>query len=470
MSVALALEFPWQRYHANPWGRHPNEAVVEWPPSPWRLLRAIVATWKERLPGIDEAVMHDLLDALAVPPAYALPPYVEAESRHYYPDVEYSQDKAIDAFVVVPAGAALVVVWDAVLESHQEQALDVIAMSMPYLGRAESLCSGRLLPPEEAEQVRRDVNSEPVPDDVPLGEGVRAVRLLVPDRPIDLDALILRPSEVRSRKLLDPPGASRLRYVVPQPSQGSRPTRVRSVKPRPNAVRFALTGSAPPPRSAAVAVADIMRRACMSWYGTLHDGTASEVLSGKGADGRPRSGHRHAHYLAYSRGTHPRLQTLVVWAPEGFAPGDLAALEAVHALRGHAYVPDFRECEVGVEAIGAVDRVAPELVGPAHRWRSYTPFAPGHRVKRAAWADAVARQVAAELAVRGIGVPSKVRLLRGPWLDYRRHRPGKEVLAQARRATGVELQFDEPVPGPLVLGALCHFGLGLFMPHPDEGP
>jgi len=34
----------------------------------------------------------------------------------------------------------------------------------------------------------------------------------------------------------------------------------------------------------------------------------------------------------------------------------------------------------------------------------------------------------------------------------------------ARRAVGVEVVFAEPVPGPLSLGALSHFGLGLFVP------
>ena len=40
MPITIKLTFPGGRYHATPWGRHVNEGVPEWPPSPWRLLRA----------------------------------------------------------------------------------------------------------------------------------------------------------------------------------------------------------------------------------------------------------------------------------------------------------------------------------------------------------------------------------------------------------------------------------------------
>ena len=42
---ALAFRFPAGRYHATPWGRNVNEADIAWPPEPWRLLRALIATY-----------------------------------------------------------------------------------------------------------------------------------------------------------------------------------------------------------------------------------------------------------------------------------------------------------------------------------------------------------------------------------------------------------------------------------------
>ena len=40
----ILFSFPGGRYHATPWGSHVNEGLVEWPPSPWRLLRPFIAT------------------------------------------------------------------------------------------------------------------------------------------------------------------------------------------------------------------------------------------------------------------------------------------------------------------------------------------------------------------------------------------------------------------------------------------
>lgn len=43
MSVAISIRFLTGRAHLHPWQSHHSEGRVEWPPSPWRLLRAIVA-------------------------------------------------------------------------------------------------------------------------------------------------------------------------------------------------------------------------------------------------------------------------------------------------------------------------------------------------------------------------------------------------------------------------------------------
>ena len=53
----LAIEFKFLagRFHATPWGRQVNEGAVEWPPSPWRLLRALIAVWHLKCPEVPEA-------------------------------------------------------------------------------------------------------------------------------------------------------------------------------------------------------------------------------------------------------------------------------------------------------------------------------------------------------------------------------------------------------------------------------
>jgi CRISPR-associated protein Csb2 len=106
MTFTLGLTFPWGRYHATPWGRGVNEGVPEWPPSGWRIVRALYATYRNRAPDLDEEVVMGLLSKLASPPLYALPPHREFHTRHYMPadnhrkGVKEQVDKVLDPFVV----------------------------------------------------------------------------------------------------------------------------------------------------------------------------------------------------------------------------------------------------------------------------------------------------------------------------------------------------------------------------------
>ena len=85
----LRLRFSGRRYHATPWGHHVNEGLVEWPPSPWRLLRALLATGYAKLHWPADGpppLAHTLIEKLAAePPRYRLPNAVGTHSRHYMP-------------------------------------------------------------------------------------------------------------------------------------------------------------------------------------------------------------------------------------------------------------------------------------------------------------------------------------------------------------------------------------------------
>ena len=74
-------------YHATAWGRHANdEAAAEWPPSPWRIVRALTAVWKQFLPDLQESEVSPIIESLASErPKFHLPPATVAHSRHYMP-------------------------------------------------------------------------------------------------------------------------------------------------------------------------------------------------------------------------------------------------------------------------------------------------------------------------------------------------------------------------------------------------
>ncbi|MGH8870667.1 MAG: type I-G CRISPR-associated protein Csb2 [Acidimicrobiia bacterium] len=474
MSVTIGISFPWGRYHATPWGRHVNEGVPEWPPSPWRVLRTLVATWKNRLPDLDETLVVSLLEKLTGAPAYALPPHIEFHTRHYMPDEKHLSlptvpgktdrgriDKILDPFVVVPADSEILICWDSALTEGERRCLGSLVARITYLGRAESVCHVRL------------VEDPPEPDNgwvsvENIKGSISTVQVLVPADPLDLGGLTERPNRLRQRGYIDPPGSLRIDYPRPEPTKPTeREAHISRLQA--NSVRFVLATPARPSRRAAVAMGHVLRQACMSAFGTQSD-VPSPTLAGKTGNSMPLDNqHAHAHYLGFCSGTDPRLDTMLVWAPGGLEADELRAIVSLNGreLGTRAPIGDFRSSRLGVEAFGDVSEVAPELVGPSTNWSSFTPFSPTHHTRKKDLRSFLAEEVTKELGYRHLPPPISVEVLRGDWLSFRRHRPsGRDRVSEARRAYGLMLTFAEPVRGPIAIGGLSHFGLGLFLPVP----
>lgn len=181
----LLIHFPARRYHATPWGHHVNEGLIEWPPSPWRLSRALLATgyatdqWKgDRPPPVAQSMIEKLASVL---PAYRLPKGAGAHTRHYMPLGRFKngqEDKTLvlDTWGYVTEGP-LLVTWDVGLDDIEKELLAVLVSRLGYLGRSESWVEARLL--NEGEDLT--CCGEPCyPTDSPPPQGWEQVSLLAP--------------------------------------------------------------------------------------------------------------------------------------------------------------------------------------------------------------------------------------------------------------------------------------------------
>jgi CRISPR-associated protein Csb2 len=475
VSTTLVLTFPLGRYHATPWGRHVNEGAVEVPPAPWRVLRTLYAVWRTRVPELPGDTVHGLLAALAVPPTFHVPRHAPGHTRHYYPDTagdprtgQSGRDRTLDAFVVFERDADLAVVWPVDLPAGQRAALARLAGSIPYFGRADSVCSGavpRAWTPEAHETwVPLDVADDIAPD-------ATATAVLAPVLPLDVATLLVTPAQVRAAGLPMPRGTRLLGYQRISALPAPRP-RATATAAAPTAVRFTLLQAGLPPETDALVYTDLLRQAALHRLDHRAEGT---VLGGRDATGdKATSDHSHAHFLPLTEGR--RLTGLVVWAPGGFPPDELKALTGLRELRsGHN---DNWRATIRVAGIGDITDAAPELgAGGANRvWRTTTPFTPARFPKRRTEpADHIAVEVHRELRHRGIDTDCDVELLTGNWTAFRRYRPSAQRRGDARQGRArqhsalVRLTFTEPVPGPIALGHLAHFGLGLFVPDRHRG-
>lgn len=154
----LFLRFPARRYHATPWGHHVNEGLIEWPPSPWRMLRALLSVgytsglWNGNGPSV---AVRNLIEKLAAAlPAYSLPPAAGAHSRHYMPlgVLDKGREKTtlvLDTWAQIDDGE-IAVVWDIELADTETALLAQLAERLGYLGRSESWVVARLARPGES--------------------------------------------------------------------------------------------------------------------------------------------------------------------------------------------------------------------------------------------------------------------------------------------------------------------------------
>ena len=402
--LAIKFTFTANRYHATQWGRHVNEGVLEWPPSPWRILRGIVATWRRTLPDIPTDRVEPVLKALASEhPKFHLPPASEGHTRHYMPYNEGTRERTtlvLDPFVAIQPKKSLFAVWPNVnLDSQQLSDLERILHNMPYLGRAESWVSAELA----SEHV--ETNSYAL-DNGALPEGdLEIIRTLVPNCGIGLKELQVETSELRRGGRIDPEGAHWYPYVRKRDCL----TSFRTAPPRPAArkvtvVRFALSGKVLPMAFDTLRWGEMARKAAMSKYGRQNDEAKSPTLSGKDESGKPKEGHQHAFYLPTDEDGDGRLDHLIVSAPCGLDEEEFKAIVSVRELnRGGGRDP----IQLAYQAHGKPDDFigVSRLFDTSKRWRSLTPYVlPRHRKRTS---DSPEEQIMREVSCR----PSLPRLV-----------------------------------------------------------
>lgn len=413
--IIIGLRFPAGRCHTTPWGRHVNEGVPEWPPSPWRLLRALVATWKTKVPELDEGRVKALLEQMAAPPSVYLPPATTGHSRHYMPlglkGGYENRTKVFDAFVCLDRDSEVTLAWpDAELSDDQRAVLNSLLEGIGYLGRAESWCEARLL-----DAMEHEPNAIPLNGQVP-GSDQDLVRVLCanPDEAFEDEHvkpetsrgrnkrppydpawhLCVETAQLHDEKWSDPPGSQWVTYVRPSdcfdpaPKPRARPKRQ---QPQIQVVRYALDSAVLPLATETLPVAEEMRRRASNKfvdsmgkrrYGKEWSWDAyrakklsvplSSVLLGKDADGNRRlDGHQHAFWLPTDEDGDGRLDHITIVAQEGFDRDELRAVDRIRGLKREEGAAPLRVLLVGM---GKLDEFHPLPFGPARRWISTTPF------------------------------------------------------------------------------------------------
>jgi len=508
--TVLELRFPAGRFHATPWGRHVNEGAVEWPPSPWRVLRSLIATrhLKAR-EQVKEEVLNLLICSLAKQlPRYRLPIASQGHTRHYMPfndGKNQKTTKVFDTFIQLASEAPVQIGWDVTLSAEAMAALTVLAERFGYFGRAESLVEAQVV--DEFQGDRGLV--EPLGDGEELPGGKEIVRLLAPLPPekyehwrIDFEAKALatlgsKPKKSDLKKLpivpadlfaalhADtgdlqaagwnlPPGAAYVNYARYEAAFAPGPRKRRlsnTLKPR--VARYALVSAVPPRIIQAVSVGDRVHKALCSWS------EDSQVFTGKDDAGKPRVDHAHAHIFCEANGARDAISHLTVWANMGFDETACAALRRLNKVWGHGG-HDLRLVLLGL----GQPHEFPDchIFGRAKIWHSATPFVSTRHSKtfrdgrpkigEHGWqigsaAHDLLRLLSLNPTYAGAAASVHRTLSAGQrelrCIQFQTIRQGGEGRRGDGDAGVFTVAFPEEIDGPLALGYGAHFGLGLFL-------
>jgi CRISPR-associated protein Csb2 len=474
--VSIGFRFVTGAYHATAWDQAVNNGASEWPPSSWRILRALLSTWHTRLPDLPaERVEHLLATLSADPPHYRLPATMASHTRHYLPGAGHRSDEqggtslTLDPQLHVNPDDVLIAHWpDVHLDPDDTAALAALVAEIPYLGRAESRCQAELLT-EESDMPKLDCDNWSVPAD----EG-GDLRVLTPEPSATRAQLETTPDAMRKAKRLTPAGARWVGYrqgaqAVPAERGAASQTR------EPYAVRWVLDSRAPFRAHHGILATTGLRGAVLGALGGgdrlaaeprgwLIAGPHDEAIAGE---------HQHAHWWWIADG-HGDVRELLLWVPGGIPTQWVGRVASVRGL------PDFQDAPKGyrpgaalhLQTVGELSAVCPPaILATATRWRTDTPMLTERFPKKNGAPEAfIRREVERELAYRAHWWPKaptvkEIRVING-WEDrdvvaYRRYR-WKETMASRRRGFDIEVEFEQELTGPLSLGALSHFGFGLF--------
>lgn len=505
--IGFEFRFTSGTYHATPWQRHVNEADVEWPPSPWRVLRALIATWyrKAGYSLYPESTFREIIEVLCTElPVYQLPQVTHSNSRHYMP-AGSNTSLVFDGFLRIDSKDSIRMAWpNLVLSKDQLSVLEFLTSRLSYLGRAESWVEATVI------QDPFKVNSEPM-DTAEQGFYHEPVSVLVPMSPMEYQewiatqvsgstyassrrrlsaeagppselfgALMVDTNDLEAQGRVQPPGSRWVVYHRPILSLRKTQHVLKSAESHNDvrAARFVLTSKPLPSVHDTLDVAEVLHMALVDKCGD----DVPVVISGREEDGSVSTrGHRHLFILPEDDNGDGYIDHILLIAPDPLESRVREAIGRIKQLTTPTWWPGpKREWEVFLEGFfdplksPARNLGTGSVVGLARIWQSSTPYLrPWHVKKHGRFGSE--EQIRRELQMRGMPEPIRVVPLKhieaaGRHVSpakFRKLRRGKSQRLPDTLGSFWQIEFEQPILGPVCLGSNCHFGLGAFVPRSE---
>ncbi|MEM3341521.1 MAG: type I-U CRISPR-associated protein Csb2 [Thermoplasmata archaeon] len=503
MPLILEQLFLQGRFHATRWNQSPFEDIYgEWPPSPYRLLRALACRWFQYLRetgNSNEKLRDSLLSKLTSSiPKYALPisTWKGKPIKHYQPaELKFKKKKDVpevktpertlveDHYRVICESDPIYWYWDKItLEDKEIELLDALLKRILYFGRAESLCVIKRV--------------EKLPDDVAINCELKEKRegpftyspVLIPlPGQFDINTLFIPTCEMINRAI---PEKTSWYYAVLPPASSITPSHEPEIEyNETNLIQFAVGGNVYPTMQNWVKITErfrarVIKKLCVAIKGdesaTIHTLNAEEknklkYISGKDEKGQPVHGHEHPYFILIpDKDGNPT--RFVVWRRTPFTK------EETKCILKASLTPRPWETNTSRWFLKFVPLPSktppPDAFKEGRIWESAVPFViPANRHRFRKNGHERSGETPEKNLKRLLSMDNKTMLLTKMelikksesilWLNIHRPTSSRRTIGKTRIARPgywFRLEFERPIEGPLILGESCHFGLGLFVP------
>jgi CRISPR-associated protein Csb2 len=470
----LKIHFHTNQYQACAWGNHHSEGVIDWPPAPWRLLRAIVAgaynvNLLEKYQPTLRALLHKLASVL---PSYTLPPTTYIQHRSPRPQVNIKTAKVGPGKTLYSAGLLMsstqneiYVHWTVTLSETEELVLSLCLSGLTYFGRKESAATFSL------------VETAPEPNAEPSAQGTRIVAIAAPELDSDAlwQALTLSAHEnygVNRSAIF--PGIRQTTYHIYQTRhQLSQPAEQKRTQ------NVILSVSSVPrlPFHLSLKLTHRLHQA-------LTSRCPAPVFTGQEM-GEPSKSHEHTVFQCIPDRTGRYVEQISLYSHAGYSPEALAAIANCSFLpgvvRGCDITLDFTDLGIKggqfdewisstpffLSRFPAVRRGKPRMLsecyrkdGPEHQVLQYLQYLPWLNLEGTPTYQEHEEGLALFLDDSFTVVASCQPFPRF-WKWESDCRQGKKV---GRMGYQVRLKFATAISGPIILGYAAHYGLGAMVP------
>jgi len=497
--ITVSVKFIAGRYGATPWGVHANEGLVEWPPSPWRIARALIAVGFHKMAWDEDRIPSkalSLIEKMATDtPQYLLPAITESHLRQYVPvkngNKPHKASKLLDTFLVIDRDDQLLIHYPNLeLNEKETKLLGELLELMPYLGRSENWVEAKLYEEKvntedgtwcvecntktEGKLVRRIAPMQPQKYAMwkkDIIEQIKKDGIKKKNVPESIaDCLMMTTEDHRTGKWNRPPGSVWKNYRIPMKHKKRKQTYRKQENNQNDCILLALDADSKnglPTMENAIRCTEMLHKSFASKMDEMN--MECPTLIGIDHEGNTLRGHRHTHFIPLDLDQDGRIDHILMQALDGFRNEDIEVVGKVRRIWS-------RKTSMSVTCTGAASlEIAKSVLTTKNGkqlaildsgtiWTSKTPMIlPRYKTGR----HSPETQIKEELESRGLPKPKEVIL----WEHKETTEKGFDKYVCARKGKGrrppiepigVTIVFHEPLQGPLCLGYGSHFGNGIF--------